>query len=266
MPKAPVGDLVTSTAGHAKALYGLVLGLVALSGAFYLPKWWLASENKHWEFLVIFPLCVAPTPLAIGIGVHLWSWMERRGFAEMRKGMYYVHWEYSPDRWADYCRSELQNYRWLTLGFVAGGMLVALVMALLMHLDANDLWWAAPSLHYSTSLLGGGAIGLFGTWFVRRRIDQTERLRRKHTAQCLLGPNGGYITGQFWPWSAVAQKCIGVRLEGDKRMTLVATFRVSTQGGAHHKDVEFPVPRDRRNEATVFVDMARRGEITMVME
>lgn len=266
MPKEAVDDLVTCTAAHAKALYALCLGLVGWSGAAYLPLWWFSVESKGWWITVMFPLCALPTVLLIALGVHLWAWMERRKFAEMRKGMYYVRWLYDPDQWARYCQVDLHSYRWLEAIFAACGAGMAMVVALMTHLEDGELWWGNPATHYGSALFWGVTPGYAAGWFVRRRVNQTERLRRRSTAQCLLGPRGAYITGQFWPWQAPGQRVVGLRLQKQPQWALVAAFRVSTQGGAHEKDVLFPVPPSRRRDAQALLELAKQGELRLTTD
>ncbi|MEM9659681.1 MAG: hypothetical protein AAF961_15075, partial [Planctomycetota bacterium] len=161
MPKPPVGDLVTCTAGHARALYGLSIGLQVVAGLAYAPLWWFAVEKKTWWFAVVFPLCALPTVLLIAIGVHLWAWMERKRFADLQRGFYYVHWRYGPAQWTDYCRRDVRQYRWLGAILVACGAGMALVVALLTHLDAGEVWWGNLPAHYGWAFLCGGGGGFF---------------------------------------------------------------------------------------------------------
>ncbi len=87
------------------------------------------------------------------------------------------------------------------------------------------------------------------------------RAMRRDGGLVLIGDDGIFISGTYWPWSAFGQTLIGVELkpaDGVEFSQIALTFRVKTKHGSMTKDVHVPVPIGREVEAELVVNRLRR--------
>ena len=161
-------------------------------------------------------------------------------------------WTYSEDQWTAYTRQVNQGKRRAPL-YVAGFIMASCILAALLNAsensnaDGESSNKAVPILigGLIASLVVGGAVFLF----LRANI----RKYGHGPGFVLIGEQGFYVMGEFWPVATVGQDLMNIRINTAPEPTLVFTFRVANQSAYTMKDVAIPIPYGKEAEAQAFI-------------
>lgn len=194
--------------------------------------------------------------MAFGITLLGRSWA--RQLRHMERGEYLLHWRYSPAEWAPYrqhMQQETRRIHWiLTPALAVSGV----IFAILLHSDGNPIA-GSLLLNYLIPLVAGAALG----WLLAAGIawfnTVSLRLMDREPPEAVLGPEGFYITGQYWPWRSVGQHLTHAALGDGDPPTLDFHFHVSTGRGSTTRVVAIPVPAGGRVQAEQWVARFRDG-------
>jgi len=247
MPKQPVSDLVVSTATQAK--WALLASMVfpLLAGLFFMLSLNPLQERiwRHWMFVM---LAIFPTPGLISLLVLLWSWFYARPLRKLAQGWYYVRWIIPPDLWERECERATRQNQKLGLIVVGLSLLGGLSFAVIAWSE-GDIFFGGAVRHFFVVAAISAGLGLILAVVLSALANVTVRLMKTRTAQVIIGPEGVYITGQYWPFSAPAQTLENVQFHNEESHCLKFIFRVSTQHGPRNRTLNIPFPPERKSEA-----------------
>ncbi len=219
---------------------GLVLLALALIG-FVLP-------GEAGIAVPILSGIFGATCLLIALLIYLFSRSWREQLRRAEAGGYLLHWRYGPEQWQEFHEQLAKASRkvsWLMLAMFSGS---GLVFALLLVSD-GDAIRGSKFLTFVVGIGGGALVGaLFALafdWF----DGTTRRLMRREPAEVIVGDEGLFVTGQYWPWRSFGQWVEAVRHEPGPPERLVFTFHVSAGKYSSDKSVSLPVPPGRSEEA-----------------
>lgn len=195
---------------------------------------------------------LALTAGLIGLGVFLLSRNWRGQLRRMEAGDYLLHWQYSPTEWAPFRARMVQENRrihWIIPLCLAGS---GLVFAMLLHGD-GDLIGGSLMLNYLIPMSCGAALG----WLLAQAIGWMNgtslRLMDREPPEAVIGADGLYITGQYWPWQTFGQRLTHVSLGADEPPTLDFHFHVMAGRVMTTKVVAVPIPANARSQAEQLV-------------
>ncbi|MEM8946980.1 MAG: hypothetical protein AAGD11_17525 [Planctomycetota bacterium] len=253
MPKSSVGDVVTSTGAQSKVilLVGVAFQLVSL--VFYGVSL-IVIRPERWEQAAAIVSCFAPLPLMVGGLLAVWVFAQTRKCRRLAGGEYYVHWRYEPEQWAAHCDHSASKLRLVLpiIGLCGAG--VGLVLALLVHLDDERLFYGTLWTHYGLCIGLGSAIGTLVGWFCVYCGNITQSIKQNRTAHSIIGPLGIYITGEFWPTSTLSQSLLSAAIQPDDAHVLF-TFRIRTKNGNNDVPVPIPIPPGQQQVAIALVEL-----------
>ena len=257
MPKQPAPEVVTSVAAQAQTILLACLAFPAAAAVLYgISR--LSLNPDPWQVGAVICLGILPTPLLIGLLMGLWSRVQRGKRVELARGMYYVRWVYEPEQWSKFCGQSRQRVRWLVPAMTAGIVGVGLVFAGMVHGEDGKLFFGSVFSHYGFCSGIAAAAGLTVGLFCQHLTNITSRLRRRKTAQSLIGPNGVYITGQFWPMATFGHRFLSARIVKEHPGHVRFLFSVKTNHGWTESTVLIPIPPGQQAVAEAVVDVLRR--------
>lgn len=241
MPKPPVADVVTSVAAQAKAVL-LAAGAMLLFGGVCYGISLLVSWKDPWQITAGISSALSMTPLLTGALMALWVYVQGGKRRQLAAGEYYVHWSYEPNQWAQHCdRLELRYSRALQI-FVACGLGIGLVFAAMVHFDDDRLFFGSIVTHYGVCIGIGAIAGWVIGLFCRYLGNITRTIQRDRTAQSLIGPEGVYVTGQFWPTRTFGHNLRSASVGGGASTNVRFVFAVQTNHGTSETTVVIPIP------------------------
>lgn len=257
MPKAPVDDLVVATSVQARRAFLASLIFPLLAAIFFVLSLNPLQERlwRHWMFVM---LAIYPTPGLISLLVWLWSWYGATPLKKLGAGWYYVCWQIQADQWQRECeRIGGQNRK---LGPIIFGVIVFAGMCVAgLAWEDNNRLFAGFAAHFAGITAISALIGLVLGGFLQWLGSLTGRLMRTHTPQVLIGPDGFYITGRYWPFAAPGQWLAAVQFLESEADCLEFTFQIATQHGPRDQQVVVPYPPDKKAEASAVQDLLKQG-------
>jgi hypothetical protein len=243
----PLARLPLDLEAHARfALIGCAAAGVIALGAVLL-----------WHDVIALVVAVIAGTLALMAAMTafiFWA-MARRWRATMdayARGSYLAAWTYAPAPWRDYLAGRRARMRLLWLAYVAvfalGGVAVALVMQ-----DDGNLIAGSPWLTVVIGAIAGAGLGALVSLLLAAGGRYTRARLGARQPRCVIGAQGIYVGGDFWPlrdaWQRVTRMTLRnggtPRLEVERRTwTLYATV--------DHIDT-IPVPPGRESEASAVI-------------
>ena len=184
----------------------------------------------------------------LGVVVALMSRSWRQQLRRMEAGAYHVHWRYDAAEWAPFRErfaKETRRINWiLPLILSVSGLL----FAVLLYADDNLIGGSV-----ALTLLVPVAVALAAGWLIARALgwlNQTSlRLMDHEPPEAIIGSEGLFITGQYWPWQTFGQHLMHVSRGADGAPTLDFHFEVAARYGTTTKVVAVPVPAGAGREA-----------------
>ena len=185
---------------------------------------------------------------AVFAAIALLIWLIGRGYrtrlAALRIEDAYVHWDYDEAIWSAYREKFAAGNAKLPLKLAALLACSGLLAAVLISRD-GELIWNTVATTYAVMIGAGAALGHVLGLAIRWLDNGPLHLMERHKGECVIGPAGLYITGQFWPWKTVGQRLAAATLsEGED-----CELRFEFQTGTARKIVSVPVPPGQREIA-----------------
>ncbi|MEZ5660847.1 MAG: hypothetical protein R3E83_20740 [Burkholderiaceae bacterium] len=212
--------------------------------------------------LAIAAAGLAITTGVIGLAIFGLSRSWRQALRRMEAGDYLLHWQYSAREWAPYrdqMTRENRRLSWIIPLALSGS---GLVFGIMSHADHN-LIGGSLILSYLVPVLVAAAIGWGFAQAISWFNDATMRLMDNEPPEAIIGRQGLYITGQFWPWQTFGQTLTQVVPGTGEPPTLDFHFRVEAGRGVSSRVVAVPIPAGAQAEAERLVaryaDMFARG-------
>ena len=198
------------------------------------------------------PQLMAAFFAAIALLIWLIAWSYRAKIAGLSAEGSYAHWHYDDTTWSAYRENfAIRNARLpikLAALFGCSGLLVAILVQ-----NDGELIWNSVATTYVAFIGAGAAFGCVLGIAIRWLDNGPLHIMERHRGECLIGPAGLYITGQFWPWKTTGQGLVAATL-GD---TGSGELRFDFQTGTARKTVSVPVPRGQEAIARDVIERLR---------
>lgn len=190
--------------------------------------------------------------LILGFALCCLVWFVKRydrDLIELEQGGALVHWTYTEEEWDRFVEAEVDEasriMMWTLLPFAAASLVVGLIAA-----------WNGAVLTGSDVLLvlvitsGGALMGLACGSLAQTIAMHRCRRWKAGIGETLMGQNGLYFAGDYYPWSMLGQRLDGVALDADRTPpVLVFNYRTQTNNGSTCQAVNVPIPAGREEVA-----------------
>lgn len=232
------------------SLYIAVLLLAAGGAGFAID----AGRESDWLALAIPGSIFGATLLLVGGLI----WLLTRSWT---KAVLRIAGDAATVRWDDYCRSDWNAF--LDGEATRSTRSLLALTGIIAAIGLLFAIWGSFSEGVAAAIPGLGMIGLAAMIFgaVYAATNASLRSMRRDGGLVLIGEDGLFITGTYWPWRTFGQRLIGVAMQPAGEIALsqiVLTFRVQTKNGSTTKDVHIPVPSGRETEAELVVNRLQR--------
>lgn len=247
MPKPAVEDVVVNTDKQAK----YVMCFVALIPTIAAGVFYLISRFSHHRYLMTnawLMLAIAPAPFVLGFIHQKLSFLRKGKLQKTVEGQYYVHWRIGQKKWKKTIkRSEMANTR-LVPKIIFGSVLAAEFCAFCIYNEGGILL-DSPVIHFLGSGLAAGVLGAIVGVFGWKMALITQHIRKTQTAQVVIGPQGIYMTGQFWPLQTFGQQLEEAVISRKHPGHLQITLAFRTKYGKHRIPVLVPYAQGEKQKA-----------------
>ena len=232
------------------SLYMAVLLLLAGGAGFAID----GGRETAWLALAIPGSIFGGTMLLVGGIICLLTRSWTRAVLKMAGDEATVRWTvYSRRDWNAFLEAEGSRSLKSTL------LLTGLIALMGVVFAAIGAFGGDESGVFAGLLMVGLGVVIFGC--VAWATTASLRAMRRDGGLVLIGEDGVFITGTYWPWSTFGQRLIDVEVcpAGELSLSqIVLTYRVQTKNGSTTKDVHIPVPTGREPEAALVVSRLRR--------
>lgn len=252
-PKAPIETVPTGIQAQTKYLWLMTLILAGVGVAAYLLSIW-SKPNRIAMYVAIGILVVIPGPAIITLTFQLWTWTQLKKLRDMASGKYYVRWPIAQVPWERMMqeRDKANDQIPRIISSLLGVVILLLVTAI--RFDNGHVFFGSELLHFTVPTAVAAAIGYLIGKLCLIFANMTDHIMRTREPQVLIGPEGIYMTGIFWPLNTFGQKLVTAKI--DAGVTLLrCSFRISTKHGSRTEMLKIPYPPERTDESQLVAQL-----------